>query len=272
MIVTGPGVYNVPEELYHADTTLAPELGRSLSGTGIKGVLRSPARYDWERNHPVYKKEYDLGSTAHALALRSGAPIVRVPAADWRSKADQAERARIREAGQTPANWPEMRAALDMAKALRRHPTAGPLLDGDVEQSLYWLDADTGITCRGRVDVWRPDALVDVKTTQDASQDGFARQWAKLRYDLPAAHYLDGAYTLTGEWLRFLWVCVEVEPPHLVAVYELQRDDLEAALVDVARARRIYADCESSGQWPGYPPGITPLSPPRWHHAGEESA
>lgn len=272
MIVSSPGIYEVPEEDYHADRVLDPHLGRSLSGSGVKAILRSPARFAWERAHPVFKGAYDLGSTAHALALRSGAPIVRVQARDWRGKADQAERARIREAGQTPANWTEMRAALEMAKAMRRHPTAGPLLDGDVEQSLYWLDADTGVTCRGRVDVWRPDALVDVKTTQDASPAGFAKQWSNLRYDLPAAHYLDGAHTLTGEWLRFIWVCVEVEPPHLVAVYEFQREDLEAALRDVARARAIYAECESSGQWPGYPDGITPLTPPRWHRAGQDNS
>lgn len=42
--ITAPGFYDVPEQTYHADTALAPNLGRSLSSTGAKTILDCPAR------------------------------------------------------------------------------------------------------------------------------------------------------------------------------------------------------------------------------------
>ena len=42
-MITAPGIFDVPELDYHADRLLAPQLGRSLSASGMKTILRCPA-------------------------------------------------------------------------------------------------------------------------------------------------------------------------------------------------------------------------------------
>ena len=48
-------VHGMPEDEYHAHPT-------SLSVSGAKTLLKSPARFQWERQNPVYKDVFDFGS------------------------------------------------------------------------------------------------------------------------------------------------------------------------------------------------------------------
>ncbi|NBO40554.1 MAG: hypothetical protein EBU92_03265, partial [Betaproteobacteria bacterium] len=62
--------------------------------------------------------------------------------------------------------------------AIANHAGACTLLDGDIaiENSMFWTDQETGIECRARPDIIRPDGLiVDLKTTQDAGASAFAK-------------------------------------------------------------------------------------------------
>ena len=79
-MITHPGIYaGIDETVYHADSDLAPELGRSLSQSGAKTLLASPARFAWERDHGRPPKDaYDLGTLVHALVLRSRDDRIRV--------------------------------------------------------------------------------------------------------------------------------------------------------------------------------------------------
>ena len=77
-------------------------------------------------------------------------------------------------------------------------------------------------------------------------------------------HYLDGWEALTGKRVPFYVIAVETAPPHFVAVYEFPSDWLADAADQVTRARALYAECESTGDYPGYPTDITTLPRPRW--------
>lgn len=265
--VTAPGFWDVPESDYHADTQLAPRLGRSLSTSGAKVLLQSPAKFHWQREHGSPPKDaFDFGHAAHRLILGEGATIHRVNATDWRTKAAQAEKETARAAGRTPILNHDYRAALQMAKAVKRHPTAGPLfVGGEVEHSFYWVDDATGVTRRARADYLRPDCFVDLKTTADASPEGFAKSVANFGYDMQADAYITGHETLTGDRIPFYFVAVEKAAPHLVAVYELDDVSLAVGHARNAEALALFAQCESDQSWPGYPLGVTPLSSPAWH-------
>ena len=72
-VIDSPGIYaDLDERTYHGDAHLAPHLGRSLSATGAKTILDCPARYHWERSHPVHKDAFDVGTLAHELRRRGG--------------------------------------------------------------------------------------------------------------------------------------------------------------------------------------------------------
>lgn len=261
--VTAPGVFtDLAEDTYLSDAAVAPHLGRPLSQSGAKTLLRSPAKFAYEREHGrPDKKAYDLGHAAHRFILRKGNEIARVHADDWRSKAAQAEGAAARASARVPLLAKDYRAALDMAKAVKRHPTFGQLFrEGQPEVSAYWIDPETGVTCRGRADWLHPRACVDVKTAVDASPAGFAKAVANFRYDLQAA-----AYSEAWPGLPFVFVVVETAPPHLCAAYVLPVDALAVGAADWHRALRLYAEYESSGVWPGYSPEIETLALPRWY-------
>lgn len=267
-VVTEPGLYaDIPEADYHADVVLAPELGHSLSVSGAKKLIppSTPAHFDYERKNPPQKDAWDIGTVAHRLILGAGWPIWVVDAYDWRLKKHQDAKKAKRAEGLTVINRADLLAAARMARAVSRHPLASAILsEGKAEQSFYWIDPETGVTCRGRVDLLRDNAIVDVKTCADASPAGFARAAAQFRYDMQAANYSEGIEAVTGERLPFVFVCVEKEAPHLVACYQLDDFALERGSRDCAEARRIFAECESSGAWPAYSTDIETLSLPGW--------
>lgn len=270
-VITEPGIYpGLDEQVYHADRSLAPELGRSLSASGAKTLLHSPARFAYEREHGRPATDaMDLGTLVHALVLRGGETRLRViDAYDWRTKAAQEARKAHREAGLVPCHRGELKAAAKVARAVRRHPLAAAILaTGTPEVSIYWRDPETGITCRGRIDWVHPKALVDLKTVGrygGSEPDTFGRQAASLDYPLSAAHYVDGWEALTGEQLPFVTICVEMDHPHFVTVGQYAPDDLEAGRERMARARAEYAERESSGVWVD-PPQIVTIPVPAWY-------
>jgi len=265
--VTGPGLYDgLDEAAYHADRSLGPELGRSLSVSGAKLLLDSPARFHYEREHrPPPKDAYDFGHVAHRLILGEGGQVRRINAPDWRTAAAKAEKAQAYAAGQVPILRHDFVAALRLAKAVKRHPVAGKFFtEGRAEQSLFWVDERTGVTCRARVDWLRHNVIVDLKSCQDASRSGMQRAFANYRYAMQAQWYRAGVEAVTGKRLPFVFVCVEKDPPHLVGLYWL--DDQWEAIADQQnrRALDLYASCESAGEWPGYSDEIQTLSPPAW--------
>lgn len=253
MMITGPGVYDVPEVEYHSGRNTSPRLGRSLSYSGAKVLLDSPARFA-ATGTALISDAADFGSTVHALALRSPDKRIRVyDAYDWRLKAHQTARKADREDGLVPINRAMLRTASRVAAAIRRHPLASALLsEGVPEQSIYWQDASTGVLCRARIDWVRSDMLVDLKTCAGgmARVGAFGRRAAALDYPMQAAHYRAGWREVTGQDLPMAFIIAETEPPHLVIVgflphwaEEVGRARMDAALADFARR-------ESEDDWP----------------------
>lgn len=283
-MITAPGIYDgIDEATYHADADLAPELGRSLSASGAKVLLRKPPRvFEWQRQAPPPSSDaMDLGSVAHHLILKRGGDLLIVDAYDWKAPANQKVRKEQRARGVVVVHRGEFLQAVRMARAVLRHVwsidgepvgTLGETLfaKGQPEVSLYWVDDDTGVTCRGRIDWLHPSAIVDVKTARDASPYGFAKACADYGYRESAAHYSNGVEVLTGKRLPFWLVVVEVTAPYLVAMYQFSEADLAHGDEQMREALKTYAECESTGEWPGYPTDIQTLEMPRWASASKE--
>lgn len=166
-----------------------------------------------------------------------------------------------------PEQWKTIHAMRD---ALMAHPAANALLTGipgKAEKSVYWIDATTGVLCRCRPDWWRDDNLiVDLKTTEDASPEGFARSIAKFRYDVQDAFYTDGVQQATGKRPKaFVFIAVEKKPPYGVGVYVLDAETKDLGRAQYQHDLRVYAGCLRTGEWPGYGDKIQTISLPAWH-------
>lgn len=168
-----------------------------------------------------------------------------------------------------PDAWERLQA---MRASVLAHPAASALLTGcpgKAELSVYWNDPITGVLCRCRPDWWRDDdLLVDLKTTTDASPEGFARSIATWRYDIQDPFYSDGIELATGRRPRgFVFVAVEKQPPFAVGVYRLDEDSVELGRAQYRADLDRYAECVQADDWPGYGDRIQAISVPRWHLA-----
>lgn len=264
--MTGPRLdYDLDERLYHADP--------ALSSSGARAILKSPARFAYDREHGRPDTQaFDEGKAAHSLVLGTGAPMfiprdgIGVPYSAWNTDDAKAQVAEARARGEVPVKVEQHARVLAMAEAVWRHPRAGALfLDhGGPEVSGFWQDSETGAECRVRFDWLRHDCIVDLKTTDDASYESFRRSAAKYGYHQQDPWYRDGAAACGLGDLPFVFVVVEKEPPHLVACYELDDEALAAGWRRNRRALELFARCTETGRWPGYPEHIQRLSLPRW--------
>ena len=272
-VLTEPGVYDMPEDVYHGD----PVPGGSLSVSGAKKLLAPscPARYAYEREHPVYKDVFDFGSAAHKTVLGVGAEIVVIDAKNWQTNKAKDERDAARAAGKIPVLPHEHEQIQEMAKAIREHPLAAALLDpdrgGHPERSLFWYDAEFGIWRRARLD-WMPDpdapgrfVIVDYKSCAGADRASIAKAVANYGYFMQAPWYEDGIISLgLAEDPAFLFIFQEKEPPYLVSVVQLDYDAMRAGRAANRAAMERYRDCTEASKWPGYSDEIEVISLPPW--------
>ena len=275
------GISDTPAGAYHAD----PALG---SGE-IKDILRAPAVYRWRRDHPrEQSRTMALGSLAHAMILEPatvGELYVMQPDYIPRRAGRAWTEFRAEHEDQVIIKRGDWTAAEGIRDAVEADPLARALCcTGRAEVSLRWDDGETGTPCKGRVDRL-PDAdgeitvgedvvpyrqiAVDLKTTASAHPlDWSGRSLARLGQHIQAGHYLRGLRALgePREW--WAWVVVEQAPPHLLAVYVMDRPTTTVGEELARRACKDYAFCVAAGEWPGYGDGPRLLGLSEWdHHA-----
>jgi hypothetical protein len=271
-LITEPGVWaDMPEDVYHAD----PVPGGSLSSGGARTLLEpaGPAKFVYWRGKQRNSATFDLGKAVHTEALGAGAGLAVVDADSWRTKAAKEAKEAAYAAGQIPVLTDDYRRVRLMVSALQAHPIAGALLaaEGDAEQSLFWIDQDTGVWCRARHDKAIRDRsgrllIVDVKTCENADEASVARSSANYGYYQQDAWYTDAAVALgLDDDPGFLFAFVEKQPPHLVHVVQHIAADIDTGRARNRRALQIYAECTQAGTWPGYPTDtITDIALPAW--------
>lgn len=168
--------------------------------------------------------------------------------------------------------WDQLHSMRD---AVMAHPAARALMTGVpgvAEHSVYWRDQETGVICRCRPDFWREDGIiVDVKTTDDASAEGFARSISNYRYHVQHAYYMDGINSVqVGGARAFLFLAVEKSACVVngqakgVAVYSLDADSVAMGRAEYRRDLAVYAECERTDVWPGYGDRIQNIALPAW--------
>lgn len=233
-----------PEREYHQQP--------GLSSTGAKKLLVSPAKYMRDKLEPMEPTPaMRLGTCIHTAVLGTGQQFIAVEGSR-NAKAVKEEIAEHEAKGLIVLTPHERDKVLAIAQSVRSTTKAQEAFArGQAEVSLCWEDQETGVTCRGRIDWLNPQALFDLKSTKDASKDGFPKQAANMFYDLQAAAYMDGHRTLTGEEIPFGFIAVETEAPYHCVVHQLPDVAIERGQALWAKAKRIYADCLNTGVWGG---------------------
>lgn len=147
------------------------------------------------------------------------------------------------------------------------HPYARRLIEmpGEVEQSHFWNDLETGELCRCRPDksVSAMGIVVDVKTTPEAGAHAFSKSVKDYRYYVQDAYYRDGYSATVQPCKGFLFLAVNTKRDRArypVHVYSLPPEQVEMGRQEYRADLAVYAQCRKSGKWPG----VEALSLPDW--------
>lgn len=268
-LVHEQGLYDgIPDDEYHRS--------HALSSSGARKLLppSCPALFKYDRdNGQAPKAVWDFGRAAHAHVLGVGAPVVRVDADDWRSKAAKEARDAAYADGHTPVLEREWQQVVGMADAVRAHPIASALLDPDrgrPEVSAYWEDPKHEIWRRIRLD-WLPDTdggrliVPDYKSTASAEPRAIAKSVASFGYHVQEAFYRDGLEALqVADDVAFVFIFQERSAPYLITVVQLDLEALRIGRTLVDRACQVFAECEATGEWPTYTSDVELISLPGW--------
>lgn len=249
-------VENLDERVYHRHQG-------SLSVSGAKTLLKAPALFNHEREHPVFKKVFDFGSAAHSKVLGVGAEIRMIPAESLASNGAASTAAaksfieQARKDGAVALKPDEYAIVEAMAAKITEHPVASRLLAaGRAEVSAFAVDPETGVMRRGRADFLSELGLiVDYKSADNGDPQAWAGRYGvinKLGYDLQAEWYLS-LFRDCGESVNgFCWIVQEKKPPYIVTVIGVDEFELARAADRNRLARQMFRDCTEAGVWPGY--------------------
>ena len=277
------GEYVLDDEVYH-DPSQTPGLDYS----GMKHLLRSPAHYrQYLSERPEPTKSMLFGRAVHTAILEPDKFTEKYICMD-----DSAIVEKLRANGsknpRTTNEYKEWygkfqldnlgKETLDeethqriqaMVDAAHTNAAAAGLLQapGETEVSFTWVDESTGVPLKARLDkLLTSGRIIDVKTCPDARLDQFQRSIWQYRYDIQGAVYAAAIRrankAATKQIMTF--ICIETDPPHCVAVYELDPVALEVGQMAMDRCIELYQDCTETGMWPGYDDAITPISLPAW--------
>lgn len=182
------------------------------------------------------------------------------------------------------------KTAKAIAKAVRSNLDVAPFIaGGHRELTVCWdyeepqvaaLDGWT-MPMRCRLDYLTDAAIIDLKSTVDASPEAFSKQMWNNGCFVQAAMQQDGVAAITRRVRPYLWLAVENTPPYAVAIYEPDHDDMKRArdtYRDWLRKLHLYQEDERKAAelgetftWPGYTAGaVMSLPAPRWARPREE--
>ncbi len=263
--ITAPGIYRIGMDWYHSDCCPGP----SISSSGLRTIEQEcPAQF-WAFSHlnrdafeSPPKTHFSFGRAAHTLLLGDekfkALYAVRPSKWDsWRSGEAKAWREMQIELERDVLTHDDMAKITHMAAMMAQHPLimGAKLLEGTMEASLVWKDAETGIWLKARPDVI-PEfdgTISDYKTTSDASPHFCCRTIAKYGYEMQMALCSEGMKAVLGrEASNFLLVFQQSTPPFHVTPVEVSADAIHWGKLRIRRSIRRFADCMESGEWPGY--------------------
>jgi hypothetical protein len=155
--------------------------------------------------------------------------------------------------------------ALAVRDAVHAHKRARRLLRyGRPEVTLQWVDPETHIRCKARLDWLRGDVFTDLKSTTDIDARTFGRTAQRLGYHCQLAFYRMGLLATGHGSAPVRIIAVEADEPHDVAVFTVDEDVLFVGELEVRSLLRRLKDCRRKRRWPGRYPDEVSLEFPTW--------
>lgn len=264
----------IPNVEYHADRT-------AVSSTWLKTINKSPFHLRAYLDSPPAEPTPALvmGSAVDCLTfepeLFEGQFIVAPKTLNRRTKAGQEEWAKLVADKRTLMTFEQYQEALATTVAITTNPVMKDIMkSGESQLTFVWRDPVTGLLCKCRPDWYdeKSGTVVDLKTAQDASPEGFSKAIANFGYHIQQAFYSDGIRICGKPVKRFIFGVMEKPDgkviqkadPRLMAFYELDAEDVEAGQDSYTSGLSAINFCMINDEWEGYTNRVVPISRPGW--------
>ena len=260
---------NIDIEDYHKS--------QGISSSGIKLLLNSPKKYHYQYLSGLYihkdKKAMVAGTALHLLVLEPSlfekTFYVMKDKIDRRTTVGKEAYAKaLEECGNRKVlTLDEFNEISSMAYAVKSNkPFVNAISkNGNIEDSIYFQD-ECGALLRARPDFYNDFLIIDIKTTRDASPEGFQRSVLEYGYHIQAAMQQDALRKTTGrEYKHFCHLVVEDEAPYLTGFYRLDDYAIDLGRAEYKRGAQTYKKCLEFDDWPGYDENIQTISLPDWY-------
>ena len=247
----------------------------AISSSAVKTVHNKSLAHWKSRGEFKGSTVFDIGSVVHDLVLEGGRNSVRGPA-DRRGNGWKDAYANAQAEGKTLLTASDYDLAHAVAGSLLFHPAGARMSGPDVvnEASFFAIDPDTGLELKCRPDSYWMDqgVIYDIKTCQDASPRGVAKDFQSYGYPLQAAFYMKVLRLAGFKATRFVFVHAEKAAPYAVSANELSPEYLEWAEGQVDLTLVRIAEASLNGHYPtGWSTTINTIDLPRWLQADEFS-
>lgn len=268
-----------------------------ISYSGLKNLKKSPAHYRQYKDEPaeVETDAMAFGSAYHMYILEPE----RFEAEYYVFDDDAIYQVLIGEGFKSPRStkqykeWQESEMRIigdrkviekdeykkiqDMKDRLMSHHYCRALLSkGQAEYSITGtLQTTEGdINIKAKPDYVKSDKrfIIDLKTTFDASVDGFTRAAADNDYHIQAALYSDLMEMITndGRGWTFFFIAQEKKKPYALNIFEASPQFIGQGRYEYEQLLKLYKMCIDSNKWPGYQvfcewkSGNIELNLPKW--------
>lgn len=274
-IITEPGIYDMPIDWYHQQCTDGP----SISSSGIRAILKSPAHY-WRTSelnpHRVEEDDKDafiLGRAAHHLLLGEREfrkHFVVSEFKDFRTNEAKQWKAEEIAAGRTVLTEAQIERIRGMAGLLPWQKgmvncglkntalvASGGALSGEIERSLIFKIGNVWVKSRPDAIPGDSNDFSDLKTVSPKSAAGVDdRTLALTVYD--NGYFVQGAVVgmaaravLDRQMEGFHLVFVDTGNVHAVSIKTLDEADIVRGERAVFAGVANFERCLASGIWPG---------------------
>lgn len=226
-------------EAYHQRSELSSSQIRQLLNNPYELAVKLP-----QEDTPAKR----LGSAIHTMVLEPhlySSQFAVEPVADGRTTAGKAVKADFALASQGKRILTAEQGTIlyGVVNAIRDSRIAGFFEGGRAETSVVgFVTDDQGkkYPARCRMDYWSGNTIFDLKTTTDASPDGFTSAIGKYGYYIQTAFYIDVCKSVGIDISRFAFVAVETKEPFMIGVYNIDPVWLDFGRAEYKRALSIY--------------------------------
>ena len=236
----------------------------AISKSRLANMSVCPAYFKWCEDNPQEPSEdMVLGSAFHKIVLEPETfdkEFMIMPHFDRRTKEGRLGYENLMNKVQgeciTLITKEQYDTICGMRDSIMSNPYAKKLINGNIEQSMYFTDDLTKVECKCRPDVWRKVAdrvvITDLKSAKSVMPNDFMRDCVKYHYDLQTAMYRDGASKVLGvpkDNIDFVFIAVEKKPPYLLNIMQADTYVIQKGEADFREYIGTYAECLETNNW-----------------------